>query len=60
MRRLPAHLTPEDAALLELNPPYVHPLLHDAIILPGSGPHAIDYGPAGAPAGAGCLKRLLL
>ena len=48
LRRLPAALTAEDAALLEQNPAYVHPLLPDAIILPGTGPHAIDYTRTGA------------
>ncbi len=56
LRRLPAHLTREDAALLEQNPAYVHPLLPDAIILPGSGPHAIDYSRAGEAAATLCLS----
>ena len=48
LRRLPAALTAEDAALLEQNPAYVHLLLPDAIVLPGTGPHAIDYTRTGA------------
>ncbi|EFN59890.1 hypothetical protein CHLNCDRAFT_132901 [Chlorella variabilis] len=43
LRRLPEALAPEDRALLETNPAYVHPLLPDAVILPGTGPHAVDY-----------------
>jgi hypothetical protein len=49
LRRLPALLTPEDRAMLERRPAYVHPQLPDAIILPGSGPHDIDYAPCGGP-----------
>ena len=57
LRRLPAALTPEDAALLDANPPYVHPLLPDAIILPGTGPHTIEYSRAGEGRGQQAPRR---
>ncbi|KAL4856723.1 putative methyltransferase [Chlorella vulgaris] len=47
LRRLPEAMTPEDAALLEANPAYQHPLLAGAVILPGTGPHPIDYACTG-------------
>lgn len=50
LRRLPEAMTPEDAALLEANPAYQHPLLAGAVILPGTGPHPIDYACTGEPA----------
>lgn len=56
LARLPGALTPEDRALLQAHPPFVHPQLPDALILPGSGPHAIDYGRTG---GLACLLARL-
>ena len=53
LRRLPAALAPEDRTLLlredgaERPPPYLHPLLPQAHILPRSGPHAIDSSVSG-------------
>lgn len=47
--RLPGAMSPEDQALVEANPrkPYIHPQLPGAIIVPGTGPHAIDYSCTG-------------
>ena len=45
LRRLPELLTPEDAVLLAAHPPLLHPQL-PAIILPGTGPHAVNYSAA--------------
>ena len=58
LERLPAALSAEDRALLEANPhkPYIHPQLSEVIIVPGSGPHEIDYSCTGGPAGRGASE----
>jgi hypothetical protein len=49
LERLPSQLSAEDAALLAAGaPPYPHPLVPCAVIVPGSGPHAVDYSRCGA------------
>lgn len=42
---------------MEAAPPFVHPQLRDAVIVPGSGPHAIDYAKTGAPRWACCAMH---
>lgn len=45
LRRLPDALTEEDRKFLSNaeHPPYIHPQLPMAVMVPGSGPHAVDY-----------------
>lgn len=53
LARLPEALSPEDRALLDANPakPYIHPQVPEAIIVPGTGPHEIDYSCTGERGG---------
>ncbi len=46
--RLPLALAPADRDMLAaVGPPAVAPDVPGAVIMPGSGPHAVDYTPAG-------------
>ncbi len=50
MEGLSGAMSPEDRAVLEGNTrkPFIHPHLPQAIIVPGTGPHKIDYSCTGA------------
>lgn len=45
LRRLPNALSPADKELLEQvgRQPYIHPAIPFAVMVPGSGPHHVDY-----------------
>ena len=50
IQRLPEQLSDEDAAVLAAAdaPPYAPPDVPGVVIVPGSGPHTVDYSSAGA------------
>jgi hypothetical protein len=47
--RLPSALAPLDCDMLAgIGPPVASPDVPGAVMVPGSGPHDVDYAPAGA------------